>query len=276
LKGKLNPYLNWYKVRIYPGIKASMIESRHALAAFLRAHRERIRPPAAQGRRRTPGLRREEVAEASGVSTTWYTWLEQGREVSASPAALARIAEALQLAAAERVYLFELAGRRDPAAPEPHEELPSQVLALPGHLAIPAYVLDRTWTARAWNAGAARLFAGWLDGDHDRNLLRYIFLSPSSRRLIDGWEERGRRVVAEFRADYSRQVGDAAINALAGELSRQSPAFMRCWQEQAVLKREGGERRFNHPQDGPCRFLQSTMVLASDAGIKLVTLEPAG
>jgi transcriptional regulator with XRE-family HTH domain len=253
-----------------------MIESRRALGAFLRARRERIRPAAVPGRRRTPGLRREEVAEAAGVSTTWYTWLEQGRDVSASPAALARLAEALQLAAAERAYLFELAGRRDPAAPEPQEDLPPEVLALPGHLAIPAYVLDRTWTARAWNTGAARLFAGWLDGEHDRNLLRYIFLSPFSQHLIDGWEDRGRRVVAEFRADYSRQVNDPAINALIGTLTQQSPAFRRCWQEQAVLRREGGERRFNHPEDGPCRFLQSTLVLASDAGIKLVTLEPAG
>jgi transcriptional regulator with XRE-family HTH domain len=276
LKGKLNLFLNWYKTDIYPGINTPMIESRRALGAFLRAHRERIRPPSVQGRRRTPGLRREEVAGASGVSTTWYTWLEQGRDISPSPAALARLADTLQLAAAERAYLFELARRRDPVAPEPQEELPSEVLALPGHLAIPAYVLDRTWTVRAWNTGAARLFAGWLDGEYDRNLLVYIFLSPFSRRLIDGWEERSRRVVAEFRADYSRQVNDPAINALIEALTRQSPAFRRCWQEQVVLRREGGERRFNHPHDGPCRFLQSTLVLASDPGIKLVTLEPAG
>ena len=214
------------------------------------------------------------MAEACGVSTTWYTWLEQGRDVSASPQALARLAEALHLAAAERAYLFELAGRRDPAAPEPDRELPSHVLALPHHLAIPAYVLDHTWTARAWNAGAARLFLGWLDGDHDRNLLRYVFLSPLGRRLIDDWEERGRRVVAEFRADYSRRFTDPALAALIGQLTAQSPSFRQYWQEQAVLRREGGERRFNHPVDGPCRFLQSTFVLASNLGIKLVTLAP--
>jgi hypothetical protein len=86
--------------------------------------------------------------------------------------------------------------------------------------------------------------------------------------------ESRRALAAEFRADYSRQVNDQAINALIEALTRKSPAFRRCWQEQAVLRREGGERRFNDPQDGPCRFLQSTLVLASDAGIKLVTLEP--
>lgn len=252
-----------------------MTMSRHALGAFLRVHRERLAPPPVQGRRRrTPGLRREEVAEACGVSTTWYTWLEQGRDVSASPQALARLAEALQLTAAERAYLFELVGRRDPAAPEPGDDLLPQVLALPHHLTIPAYVLDHIWTARAWNDGAARLFLGWLDGEHDRNLLRYIFLSPSGRRLIDDWEERGRRVVAEFRADYSRGFSDPALLALVDQLTEQSPAFRQYWQEQAVLRREGGERRFNHPTDGPQRFLQSTLVLASDPGIKLVSLAP--
>jgi transcriptional regulator with XRE-family HTH domain len=252
-----------------------MNESNRALGAFLRAHRERQTPLPAQGRRRrTPGWRREEVAEACGVSTTWYTWLEQGREVSASPQALARLAEALTLAAAERAYLFELAGRRDPAAPEPGKTLPDQVLALPNHLTIPAYVLDHTWTARAWNADAARLFLGWLDGAHDRNLLRYIFLSPAGRHLIADWEDRGRRVVAEFRADFSRSFSDPFLLALIDQLTRQSPVFRHHWQEQAVLQREGGERRFNHPLDGPRRFTQSTLVLASDPRIKLVSLAP--
>ncbi|HXP96635.1 MAG TPA: helix-turn-helix transcriptional regulator [Telmatospirillum sp.] len=252
-----------------------MTPSQRALGAFLRAHRERLPPPPDQGRRRrTPGLKREEVAEACGVSATWYTWLEQGRPVSASAQALARLAEALHLAAAERAYLFEMAGRRDPAAPDPGDDLPPQVLALPSHLSIPTYVLDHTWTARAWNAGAAHLFLGWLDGDHDRNLLRYIFLSPSGRRLIDPWEERARRVVGEFRADCSRRFTDPALQDLIEQLSARSPLFSQYWQEQAVLRREGGERRFNHPTDGPRRFLQSTLVLESNPGTKLVSLAP--
>jgi transcriptional regulator with XRE-family HTH domain len=252
-----------------------MSQSQRALGAFLRAHRERLPPPPDPGRRRrTPGLKREEVAEACGVSATWYTWLEQGRAVSASAQALARVAEALHLAAAERAYLFEMAGRRDPAAPDPGDDLPPQVLALPTHLSIPAYILDHTWTARTWNAGAAHLFRGWLDDDHDRNLLRYIFLSSASRRLIDPWEERARRVVAEFRADYSRRFNDPTLEALIEHLSAQSPLFRQYWQEQAVLRREGGERRFNHPNDGPRRFLQSTLVLESNPGTKLVSLIP--
>ncbi|MDR3435645.1 helix-turn-helix transcriptional regulator [Telmatospirillum sp.] len=272
--------LNWYKVDIYPGIFSAMIvpdiDQCRALGAFLRAHRERLTPPVARiGRRRTPGLRREEVALACGVSTTWYTWLEQGRDVSASPPALARLAEALCLSPAERAYLFDLAGKRDPAAPvEVNDDLPAHVLALPRTMSVPAYLLDRTWTARSWNDAAERLFTGWLDRNNDRNLLRFIFLSPVARRLIDDWEERGRRVVAEFRADYSRWLHDPAMQTLIDNLGGASPTFLQHWHEQAVLNREGGERRFHHPQDGACRFQQATLLLAAHPDIKLVSLTP--
>jgi transcriptional regulator with XRE-family HTH domain len=267
--------LHWYKSVIYPSIFDIMttIDARRALGAFLRAHRERLPPPiSAPGRRRTPGLRREEVAEACGVSLTWITWLEQGRDVSASPPALSRLAEALQLTPAERAYLFELAGKRDPATPGPSaDELPASVLALPGRLAIPAYLLDRVWTARAWNPAAAELFEGWLDGGRDRNLLRFIFLSPDARRIIADWDERARRVVAEFRADFSRRLRDPAMQALIDGLTAQSPAFQRLWREQTVLDREGGERRFNDPAR---RYDQSTLILASHPQVKLVVLTP--
>jgi transcriptional regulator with XRE-family HTH domain len=267
--------LPWYKSGTYPSINDTMsvLDPRRALGAFLRAHRERLPPPTlTAGRRRTPGWRREEVAEACGVSLTWITWLEQGREVSASPHALARLAGVLRLAAAERAYVFELAGKRDPAAPVSNENaLPPPVLALPGRMSIPAYLLDRTWTARAWNAEASRLFIGWLDGEHDRNLLRFIFLSPAARRLIADWEERSRRVVAEFRVDFSHRLRDPAMQALVEVLTAQSPIFRQHWQEQAVLGREGGEKLFNHPGR---RYYQSTLILSSHPDFKLVCLTP--
>ena len=248
-------------------------DARRALGAFLRAHRERLAPPpAAGGRRRTPGLRREEIAAACGASLTWIAWLEQGREVSASPRLLARLADALRLAPAERAYLFELAAKRDPSAPTVGETaLPAEVLALPGRLAIPAYLLDGQWTARAWNEAAAALFVGWLDGENDRNLLRYIFRSAAAPKLIFDWSDRARRVVAEFRADFSRTLRDPALRALVDELSETSPAFARLWREQAVLGREGGERRFRAP---PRRFHQTTLVVASYPEAKLVCLAP--
>jgi transcriptional regulator with XRE-family HTH domain len=251
-------------------------DPRRALGAFLRAHRERIRPATTGGRRRTPGLRREELAQACGVSVTWITWLEQGRDVSASPAVLEKLAEALHLSAAERASLFDLAGKRDPAGPaEPASALPASVLQLPSLLTVPAYVLDHSWTARAWNRAAARLFTGWLDeAATDRNLLRFALLSPASRTLLAEWPERVRRLVAEFRADYSRRPRDPAIRALVDELSVASAPFRTIWQKQQVLHREGGERSFRHPLEGRRRFLQTTLLVASHPECKLVCLAP--
>ena len=143
---KVGEILNWYKKAFYPGIIIAMIaiHPRRALGAFIRAHRERLPPPAAfSGRRRTPGFRREELAEACGVSATWISWLEQGREVSASPHALARLAEALRLASAERAYLFTLAGKRDPAEPAPtSHDLPPEVLGLPERMIVETATLQ--------------------------------------------------------------------------------------------------------------------------------------
>lgn len=252
-------------------------EQRRLLGAFLRTHRERLSPLAAGlaagGRRRTPGLRREEAAQLAGVSATWFTWLEQGREVSASPDALARVAAALQLTRAERAYLFELAGRRDPAAPATAAEAPPGLAEAVARFDGPAYGLDRCWTAVCWNPAAERLFAGWLGGA-DRNLLRYLFREPSARRLIVDWPDRVRRVIAEFRADFSRSLVDPQMRQLVEGLRSEDPAFARLWDEQDVLGREGGLRRFEHPQDGLLTFEQFTFQPADRPDCKLVLLAP--
>jgi transcriptional regulator with XRE-family HTH domain len=252
-------------------------DPRRLLGAFIRAHRERLPPPAKGiGRRRTPGLRREELADAAGVSATWITWLEQGREVAASAAALARLADALRLTSAERASMFDLAQRRDPAPARSQPDVSADLLALPSLVTVPAYLLDRTWTVRAWNAPAARLFGGWLDDEHaDRNLMRFVFLSPQAQALIAHWPERCQRLAAEFRADYSRSPNDAAFIALIEELSTGSEVFARCWKEQAVLHREGGERVFHHPSEGVLRFVQTTLLVAAQQECKLVCLAPA-
>lgn len=252
-------------------------ERRRELGAFLRAQREKLAPAALGlvpvGRRRTPGLRREEVAQLGGLSTTWYTWIEQARDVSISPAALARLANALHLGRAERVYLFELAGKRDPESDAGTPAvIPPAALACVAAIRTPAYILDRLWTARTWNKPAERLFAGWLDRPGNRNLLRFIFLAPEARKLICGWDERARRVVAEFRADSLPHAGDAALRDLIAELRRNSREFARLWGQHGVLEREGGERSFNHPRDGFLRYQQVTFDLASQPGLKLTML----
>lgn len=251
-------------------------EQRQMLGTFIRAHRERLTPPKNGGRRRTPGLRREELADAAGLGVTWITWLEQGRDVKASTGALARLAEALQLSAAERASLFDLAGKKDPQARnEPVDHLPPALLALPRQIAAPAYLLDAAWTARTWNAPAAQLFTGWLDDSaQDRNLLRYVFLCPAARSLIADWEHRARRLVAEFRADFHRRPGDPEMTGLADQLCRDSALFARHWQQQDVLYREGGERRFRHPVLGELTFNQTTLLVAAQLEIKLVCLAP--
>ena len=249
------------------------------LADFIRARRETLKPDTiglpAGARRRTPGLRREEVAQLSGLSVTWYTWLEQGREVSVSPAALARLAAALQLGRAERAYLFELAGKCDPelGRNEP-QGVSSAVLACVQAIACPAYILDHRWTARSWNAPARRLFIGWLDQPGECNLLRYVFLEPAARSLICDWEGRARRVAAEFRAAASAYLDDPMLSGLIAALREQSPEFAQFWLRHGVIGREGGERTFNHPADGFLRYEQVTFELAGQRDLKLTMLVP--
>jgi transcriptional regulator with XRE-family HTH domain len=233
----------------------------------------------ATSRRRTPGLRREEAAQLCGLSATWYTWIEQGRDVSVSPSTLARIARGLRMSPAERAYLFELGGRLDPdRSSDAAEDVPlalSSMLSCVDAIDAPAYVLDRYWAARCWNAKAARLFAGWLDHDGAPSLLRFVFLCPQARTLICGWEVRARRVAAEFRAATSGRGDDPALCRLITELHRGSADFARFWDAQAVQRREGGERTFNHPNDGFLRYQQVPMTVADRPDFRLTMLLPA-
>jgi len=252
---------------------------RRALGEFLRTRRASLTPDLlglpAGARRRTPGLRREEVALVGGISATWYSWIEQGRDVSVSPEALSRLAQALRLSPAERAYLFELAAKQDPVsarAERDSDDVPAVLVQCVRSIRSPAYLLDRLWRARAWNQSAVRLFVGWLDRPGDRSLLHFIFLEPSARRLISDWEERARRVVAEFRADHSRSLDDPSLRSMVEALARLSPFFARAWAEHSVLAREGGERRFNHPKEGPLRYQQTTFVPANRPDFKLVML----
>jgi transcriptional regulator with XRE-family HTH domain len=256
-------------------------DQRRRLGAFLRARRETLSPdlaglPPAPRRRRTPGLRREEVAQRCGLSTTWYSWIEQGRDISLSAAALARLADALRLTGAERSYLFELARQRDPAPPQAAAAgtVPAELLAALEVIAAPAYLLDRLWRARGWNEAAGRLFAPWL-GSGETSLLRFVFLDPAARRFIADWENRARRLAAEFRADTAHHPGDAAMQAFVDDLLRRSDAFAGFWHDHAVLAREGGLRIFNHPEDGRLRYEQATFIPSAHPDHKLVILLPA-
>ena len=254
----------------------------HKLAEFIRARREAVTPAMAGlpggGRRRTPGLRREELAQLVDVSPTWLTWLEQGRPVSASGKMLARLAQVLQLSAAERAYLFEVADKADPEHGAAHGAGAgsAELAAIVSAIDAPAYMLDQQWNAVAWNAQAAALFVGWLDvaPAESPNQLRFMFQSPQARQLIAGWPERAQRLVAEFRADIGRRADQAPLAGLIAQLLDASAEFGLWWSAQQVLGRDGGLRRFQHPVQGALEFNQVTLHLARQHDIKLVMLLP--
>ena len=215
------------------------------------------------------------MAQLCGMSPTWYTWIEQGRDVSVSAEALGRLANALHLNPAERRYLFDLAERRDPAEPETWLPIDAGALQrIVDSMVAPAYVLDPLWSAVAWNGPAGDLFAEWFDG-LERCLLAFVHLVPAARRLIPDWTERAYRLVSEFRADVGHHPGDPDVRRIVDRLRDESPAFAESWADQTVLSRDGGERTFDHPREGRVRFEQVTLVPAASPFCKLVLLLPA-
>lgn len=257
---------------------------RKALGDFIKSQREQTSPTLAGlqhlshgARRRTPGLRREEVAQLCGISVTWYTWIEQGRTDSISPQALSRIADALHLPRAKRAYLFELAEKKDPVHQDDYgESIAPEILDVVRSIRQPAYVLDRYWNALAWNIPARNLFVGWLNvKSESNNLLLFTFCTPSSQELITDWEQRARRLVAEFRADCGQYMDDPHIKAQVEQLCAHSALFKRAWGLQDVVEREGGKRVFRHPVRGELHYQQVNFRVANRPDLKLVTLMPA-
>jgi transcriptional regulator with XRE-family HTH domain len=250
-----------------------------SFGSFIRARRERLQPQdvglSTGSRRRAKGLRREELAALCGISPTWLTWIEQGRTQSTSAATLSRISHVLLLSRAEREYLFELAGIRDPekaehaAGPATRELLQEAVKVIE----TPAYVLDYAWNAIAWNKHASRLFQDWLvPGQTEPSLLNYMFLNPTARQFIVDWPLRAQRLVAEFRGDCRGLLDNPTITNHVAALRKASQEFDSFWGAQNVLEREGGERAFVHPKEGPLVLRQLTLRIAHSPDMKLIVL----
>jgi hypothetical protein len=237
-------------------------ERRRELAEFLRSRRAR-RTPAdvglpAGGRRRTPGLRREEVAAVAGLSVTWYTWLEQAREVRASRQVLGSLVDVLGLDAVETAHLFRLAGEVPPSpdAPGPADELPPQYELLLANLdPNPAFVVNHRFDVLAWNRGCAAL---WTDlptlAPPHRNILWMTFMSEAMRATAVEWENEAAQTVALFRA----QVGDGVlapdVRELVAALSRVSEVFRGLWGRRDLVGFAPQERRMRHPALGMVEF----------------------
>ncbi|MGK5547857.1 helix-turn-helix transcriptional regulator [Streptomyces sp. URMC 127] len=257
------------------------MDRRRALADFLRSRRERVTPRDAGilpgPRRRTPGLRREEVAQLSGISVTWYTWLEQARDITVSRQVLQSLARTLLLSPAETRHLFALA-EESPAEPPAAEAHPAPALqrlvdALDPH---PAYLVTRTWDLAAWNRAEAGLLgdpARWAPAD--RNLLRFTFLEPRARELLTDWTVQARALLEQYRASADRNAGDPRFEALTRELRAGSEAFRAWWDAHGVADFRSARRRFDHPRLGRLSFDYVKLNAADAPDLSLIACVPA-
>ena len=235
---------------------------RQELADFLRTKRASLQPEDVGlpdgGRRRTPGLRREEVALLAGVGTTWYTWLEQGREVRASLEVLESVSRALRLTPAERAHVILLGrGEQAPPCKAPPEEISPTLRRLVENLGPgPAYLLGRRWDYLAWNRSFERVF-GWEPGREplSRNHVWLWFMDPARRTLCSGdWASSARVLVAKFRADSAKNIGDPAFEELIRALDSASPEFRKLWKRHEVAGGGTGHKELVHPVVGPLAF----------------------
>ena len=249
------------------------------LSSFLRTRRARL-DPAALGyslrRRRTPGLRREEVAQRANISATWYTWLEQGRGGAPSPHVLERIAGALMLTEIEREHLFLLAlGHPPEAHPQETESVTPRLQRVLDALdPSPAVVKTVTWDVVAWNRAAVAVFGDYGSGK-ERNILRRIFSDTKARSAQIDWERVARSVVATFRADAARASDKARVQALVDEVSQLSPEFEAMWRENDVLAHGGGTKSLHHPDAGLLSLEYSSFAVDGRPELGMVVYNPA-
>jgi PAS domain-containing protein len=256
---------------------------RQELAHFLRTKRASLKPDDVGlpdgGRRRTPGLRREEVALLAGVGTTWYTWVEQGRDVRASLEALEAVSRALRLTSAERAHVILLGrGEQAPPCKAPAEEVSPTLRRVVENLGpAPAYLLGRRWDYLAWNKSFERVFS-WEPGPEplSRNHVWLWFMDPARRTLCSNdWAASGRLLVAKFRADTARNIGDPAFEELISALESTSPEFRKLWKRHEVSGTGDGHRELTHPVAGPLAFDHAVFRHGETGDLRLILYTPS-
>lgn len=243
------------------------------LGDFLRSRRHGL-DPAALGissarRRRTPGLRREEIAERAGISCEWYVKLEQGREVSASRETIAALARALALDAGETAHLCKLAARRA-MPPFVRETVPEIVCTIVHNLPEPAYVTGERWDVLCWNTSADRLFGFSAMAEADRNILRYMLVGRAARDLFGkSWAEEAQRMIALFRVTYDQRQDDRLFEEIVSGLVEASAEFRTWWSSHRVATPSSGRKTLRLGGQGGTAFDYATFQANDDPALKL-------
>jgi transcriptional regulator with XRE-family HTH domain len=264
-----------------PPSAPSAAARRAELADFLRTRRAAVRPEdvgleTGAGRRRTPGLRREEVAQLSGVGLSWYTWLEQARDVTPSDQVLSALSRALLLSPSEREHLFLLAGVASPPVRPAGEVLDAETAALvDGLLPHVAFVLGPRFDVLAHNRAAELIMGDLVSAPPERrNVLVWIF---SAFAGVDqaAWEQTARANLLDFRAEYARHPGDPAFEALVASLSASSARFREWWEQHDVQVMEPAAKLIRHRSLGPLRLLSGQSRPTHAPWLRLRVLVPA-
>lgn len=255
-------------------MKAIADPRRSELGDFLRSRRARLSPKAvglpSGRRRRTAGLRREEVAELAGIGVDWYIRLEQGRSVSPSVMTIDALARALRLTKAEHGHLRALTRNADRRA-FVRESVPATVRRVVESLNQPAYITGRRWDVLAWNAAADEIFAFSRLAEQNRNILIGMFTNPATRRLFGAaWTDEAKRMVAQFRATHDLWAGDPAFEALLERLRQGSPEFASWWRAHDIRSVAAGQKLMSHPKKGSVRFEYASFQANDDQALKLV------
>ena len=251
------------------------------LGTYLKDRRAKLDPAALgfpAGRRRTPGLRREEVAQRANISPTWYTWLEQGRGGAPSADVLDRIARALMLTDVEREHLFLLGLGRPPEVRYHRSDgvTPRLQHVLDALQPCPALIRTATWDIVAWNRAATVMLTDYAALPPDqRNVLRFIFLDPRVRAAQQNWESVARFVVGAFRVDAARAGAAEAVKPLVDELCRLSPEFRMMWNDNEVRSHGEAVKHMRHPVAGPIAFEYSAFAVDGRPDLAMVVYNPA-
>lgn len=255
-----------------------------ALSAFLKSQRAKISPESvgfpAGTRRRTPGLRREEVAQLAGVSTTWYTWLEQGRDIQASPSVLDCVAGALRMNADERKYLYSLAIEDGSTAYTPENDAlqisPSLQKIITQLRHCPVIVSDRMCNIVGWNQAACHVF---LDFDRippeERNMIRLLFSRREFRRLAVNWEQFASGFLSMFRSYYGRYVSDEWYERFLREMSETHPEFRSMWEHGQVSYAPEVHLEFRHAKAGKMVYELTSLSVSGQDDLRLSIYTPA-